>query len=423
MSNVETRTYLDESEQPILNQHGYSTVKTLFDTNGFPIKRRYFSHINGVLTPVMHIHGNYGYDSFFDECGNEIKRVFVDENGKPTKIVTGVYGKTMTYDKDSFKLASISNIDSDGNLTADIDGYVTEKYLYDTNGVQTYSLYYDINDKPIKNVDGVHGSRYFFERKEGKIISRNVDENLNFIIDNNGVAGNISCFNEKKQLVELYEIDLAGNIIDQNDEATIKVLTYNDQNRIQTVKSFDSKYKLISGFFVELNKEGSHVRYMFPLDVNGVSIDEESGANGFEYIYMDSTNFLTSFVNGSKVHIRHKEGYYAMRKKEDDRGRITEIDYYDLDGNPMPDNDGIYGMRNVYLEDGTVRQTYVDSEGTPMEDANMLCTTLIKQENGIKTISVFDKDDRPISFNGWHKKFKKKPSMKIAQFANHIILI
>ena len=233
------RTYLDDSGKPVVTLDGYSVVQTKFDENGNPIKVRYYIYGNQKLSAARHLHGNHGYDSIFDKNGNEIERYFVDENEQPTMIISGVYGKRMTYDTESFRLLTISNIGSKGNLMADKDGYVTDLRVYDEKGLPTLDYYLDENGNPWKNPAGIYGTLDKIDFVNKTIEAYNVNEQGSFVEDKDGVQSTVIKINEKRQISELYSKDKNGNIIVSEDDDAIQLWEFDDQNRLQTYKSIN----------------------------------------------------------------------------------------------------------------------------------------------------------------------------------------
>ena len=125
------RIYVDDKGHPTVTRDGYSMVHLQYDKYGNPITTRYFNSTPDGWVPARHKHGNHGFNSVFDKNGNEVLRLFVDASGDPVCILSGVYGKSMSYDPETYLMASVSNVDSQGNLMPDYDGYVTQVLLYE----------------------------------------------------------------------------------------------------------------------------------------------------------------------------------------------------------------------------------------------------------------------------------------------------
>ena len=366
------RVYLDDLNNPIITLDGYSVIQTDYDEKDNPIKVRYYILNNGNLSVAKHIHGNHGYDSVFDKNGNEIERYFVDENGKPTTIVSGVYGKRMTYDINTFRLIKISNIDTNGGLMADNDGYVTDYKVYDDNGLPTSDYFLDQNGKPWKNPSGIYGNIEQIDFLNNIITMCNVDEHGSCIEDKDGVKKIVAKINEKRQITELFSLDKNDDIIDSENNDSIQLWSYDEQNRLQSVKYYNKNGLFGSGKRFDYNKEGTHIIREYCLSENGISKNEDFDVEGLEYSLNGEGDLpiLQIFINEYKQFKKCNDGYYAVRTWEDDKERVVKQLYYDVDGTPMPDNSGIFGIKFDYLDEETTKRINLDADGNMIEDNN-----------------------------------------------------
>lgn len=372
------RTYLDDSGKPVITLDGYSVVQTKFDENDNPVKVRYYIYDNQKLSAALHLHGNHGYDSIFDKNGNEIERYFVDENEQPTMIISGVYGKRMTYDTDSFQLLTISNIDANGNLMADKDGYVTDLKVYDKKGLPTLDYYLDKDGKPWKNPAGIYGTLDKIDFVNKTIESYNVNEHGSFVEDKDGVQSIVVIINEKRQISELYSKDKNGNIIVSEDDGAIQLWEFDDQNRVQTYKSINKYRRFVFGKRFDCNKEGTHIIRERYLSENGIGKHESFGVEGIEFSLEDDDTLpvLQIFTNENKQYKPCNDGYNAVRIWEDDKERVIKQIYYDVDGTPMPDNSGVFGVKVEYLDEETTKRINLDADENMMEDNNGVAFTI-----------------------------------------------
>lgn len=391
------RTFLDDSNNPIITLDGYSVIQTGYDEKNNPIKVRYFIYNNGKLSVAKHLHGNHGYDSVFDKNGNEIERYFVDENEQPTTIVSGVYGKRMTYETDSFRLLTISNIDSKGDLMADIDGYVTDSKVYDGNGLPTLDCYLDKNGMPWKNPNGIYGNINKIDFDNNIIEVYNVDEHGSYVEDKDGVQKIITKINEKRQPTELFSVDKNDNII----ESSIQLWSFDEQNRLQSFKILNKDRLFISGKMFDFNKEGTHIIREFVLSENGIGKYEDFGVEGIEYsLDADQTlPVLQIFINENKQFKTCNDGYNAVRTWEDDTERIIKQLYYDIDGTPMPSKDGIFGVKVEYIDENTTKRINLDANENMMEDHNGVAFVIESKTSSGILLTSFNLKGKPHADN------------------------
>lgn len=366
------RIYLDDSGNPITTLDGYSVIQTKYDEKDNPVKIRYYILRDGDLLPIRHLHGNHGYDSVFDKNGNEIERHFVDENEQPTSIVSGVYGKRITYDIDSFHMVTISNIDTNGELMADKDGYVTEQIIYDKNGLPTINLSLDENGRPWRRPDGTYGNIDNIDYSQNIIETYYVDENGTYIENNDGVFKTVIKVNEKRQITELYSKDKNDQIIESENNQDIQLWSYDEQNRLQSVKCYNKNGLFGSGKRFDYNKEGTHIIREYCLSENGIGKNEDFDVEGLEYSLNGEGDLpiLQIFINEYKQFKKCNDGYYAVRTWEDDKERVVKQLYYDVDGTPMKSKSGVFGVKVEYLDVETTKRINLDADGNMIEDNN-----------------------------------------------------
>lgn len=397
------RIYLDDSGNPITTLDGYSVIRTKYDEKDNPVKIRYYILEDGDLLPVRHLHGNFGYNSVFDKNGNEIERHFVDENERPTSIVSGVYGKRITYDTDSFRMLTISNLDANGELMADKDGYVTEQIIYDKNGLPTINISLDKNGKPWRRPDNTYGSIDKIDFSQNIIEVYYVDENGTYIENNDGVFKTVIKVNEKRQITEFYSKDKNDKIIESEDNQAIQLWSFDEQNRLQSIKFLNKDRLFISGLRFDCNREGTHITRAFCLSENGIGVYEDYGVEGIEYSLNEGNNLpvFQTFINEYKQFKTCNDGYNAVRKWEDDKGRIIKELYYDVDGTPMPDNSGIFGIKLEYLDEETTKRIYLDADENIIENKNGVAYTVeTRNSSGLFQINYNIKED-PYENDGW----------------------
>lgn len=397
------RTYLDDLDNPIVTMDGYSVVQIEYDEEDNPIKVRYFIFNDGKLSTAKHLHGNHGYDSVFDKNGNEIERYFVDENEQPTTIVSGVYGKRMTYETDSFRLLTISNIDSKGYLMADEDGYVTVSKVYDEKGLPTQNFYLDEKGRPWKTPSGIYGSVYKIDFINNIIEEYYVDEQGSYVEDNEGACKIVVKINEKRQITEYFSVDRNDNIIESKSNYAIQLWSYDEQNRLQSLKCLNKDRLFVFGKRFDCNKEGTHIVREYYLSGNGIGKNNDFEVEGIEYSFDgdDTLPVLQIFINESKQYKTCNDGYNAVRTWEDDKGRIIKQYYFDVDGTPMPNNSGVFGVKLEYLDEETTKRIYLDAEGNMMEDNNGVAFT-IETENSSGLFQInYNMKGEPYAKDGW----------------------
>lgn len=397
------RISLDDVHNPIITMDGYSVIQTEYDEIDNPIKVRYYILDNGKLSAVRHIHGNHGYNSVFDMSGNEVERYFVDENERPVKILSGVYGKRMTYETDSFRLLTISNIDFTGDLMADMDGYVTVKQVYDNQGFPTLECYLDENGKLWKTPSGIYGTLDKIDFVNNIITTCNIDEQGSLTENTDGVQKTVVKINEKRQISEIINLDKNDNIIESEDKHAIQLLSFDEQNRFRFFKFLNKDGLFVSGKKFDYNKEGTHVIREYCLSENGVGKNESFGLGGIEYSFDGDENLsvLQIFINENKQYKSCNDGYHAVRTWEDDKERIVKLLYYDVDGTPMQSNAGVFGVKVEYIDEKTTKRINLDAVGNMMEDKNGVAYTIETETSSSTIIINYNIHGEPHADDDW----------------------
>lgn len=408
------RTYLDDLDNPIITLDGYSVIQTEYDEKDNPIKVRYFISNNGKLTAARHLHGNHGYNSIFDKNGNEIERHFVDENEQPTTIVSGVYGKRMTYEKDTFRLLTISNIDSKGVLMADKDGYVTDSKVYDEKGLPTLDYYLDEEGKPWETPSGIYGCIDKIDFLNNIITMCNIDEHGAYIEDKDGVQKIVVKINDKRQITELFSVDKNDGIVESEDKTAIQLWSFDEQNRLQSVKFLNKDRQFLSGKRFDCNKEGTHVVREYYLSDNGIGQNEDFGVEGIEYSLDGDKNLpiLQLFINEHKQYKKSSDGFYAIRIWEDEKGRPVKRLYYHVDGTPMANDDGEFGVIVDYLDEETNKITHIDANGNMIENNNGVAFTIRKESSSGVIETSFNLEGMPHANNDLAYYYRDRESLK-----------
>ena len=401
------RTYIDEYKNPIPCRDGYSTVKRQYDEFGNQVKVRYYNYDTNSLIPCLHFDGNHGFNSFFDECGNETNRYFIDIENKPTRIISGVFGKRKTYDSQTFVELSVSNIDYDGKLMEDYDGYVSEYYEYkDTANWPCKTTYFDKNDNPWVSPDGNNGflTELWKECNKARITNISIDDKV--VETKDKVAFTDLFFNSAHQLIKIANLSLDGSFSDA--EISEMYFDYDSCGRVNKL-TIGSKNKIDSKCYsLEFNKYGTNVQRVWNINVNGEPVldgeygNDENPVYGqeFDLSSNDELKTFSFFLSKENKYIRCNEGYYSVAKWVDEDSNVIKEIFYDLSGNAMTDKEGVFGHKIDYISNTQKKVTNIDSNELPMEDKDGMCVIVITEKDGIVEQFFLNKENQQISING-----------------------
>lgn len=404
------RTYIDEDGNPVITQDGYSTIQIKYNHMNLPEQVRYFNYNNGSIIPAKHINGNAGYNSVFDNGGNEIERHFVDEKGNPTTIVSGVYAKRMTYDKQSFQLCTISNLNIDGELMRDNDGYVTINLEYDVKGKPTINKFFDEKGNPWRCPDNTYGSVDMIDYSNEEISTFCMDMDGTYIAKKDGTFKSVIKYNAKRQVTELYALNKKEEIIEDKDGWAIQIFEYDEQGRFQFFKVLNKKRQFVSGKRFEYNKEGTHVIREYALSENGIGKLPDFDVEGIEFCLDIDSNLptLKIFINEFKQYKACNDGYNAIRNWEDNQGRTIREQYYDVDGTPMISKEGLFGKKIEYLDEHTTKYINIDSNGCIMEDYNGVAYNIEQHTTSGIISTYYNKNNEPHADDDWVYLYQEK---------------
>lgn len=388
------RVYLDKDKQPKKCIDDYARVETTYDSCGNPCQIRYFDYVGEEKIPCMHQNGNYGFNSFFDEAGNEILRLFVDNKNKPTKIVSGVEGKMMKYDLETFELLEIININHTQDKVQDIDGYVAVRYEYSL-GLLRKELFLDINNMPWKNSQNICGNLLEYDLEDKKISNFFIEN----YIDNQYLLGKTSNgeyrldvkYNNIQQVTQYTSFDENGTKCGEIAEMNF---AYDDCGRITRVQMFD-KYGLQHvGYNIEFNEEGNHIWRMWNIDKNGELTqdttygDEKVKVYGLEYIPQREGVFNLYFLNKYGQRINCSHNYFTQEQSYDLNKELVQELYFDHYGNLMQDTNGIYGVSYEKVNDYQTKYQYLDKDRKECETKDGVNYTIVDASSG----SIFHYD-------------------------------
>ena len=120
-----------------------------------------------------------------DIDGFEEYRIYLGKDGKtPAKIQSGVCGRHLAFNKDNGKLIKASNVDENKVLVADIEGYITTLFFYDSlTGKQIRESYVDEKGKNKPTVSKEIAQVWDYEQNEDgfSLIASNIGEDNNYI--------------------------------------------------------------------------------------------------------------------------------------------------------------------------------------------------------------------------------------------------
>jgi len=337
--------YSDFTDYPIL-EYDYDSDKKLIEIQAYDMYRR------PILTKLL----SYGKQ-------NQIALDFRNaENGLQATAMDSGHDYYTRYSKSIKNNEVIRQIN-----TYDEDGYcIKSMYYRDSMGTQTQDSYY-----------GIYGKQYFYT--------------------------------DDGQLQKVSFLDREENICNSKYGYAGYVLAYDDDNNMELWKYLDLQNQLCRG-------EHNFALQKFSYDTTGNLIlyehfsETEAPCNNYEGIsvyrnrYEKGCLVSQKYMDDANQPTTNPDGIHEIKLGYDSTKRNTEINYYDVDGQPV----NIKGKKyaSVYMEYGrfglVTEYSYADAEGNPCCDAETGIYVIRYQSTSdgkISSEAYFDTDGNPRCIN------------------------
>lgn len=168
---IEKVRFLDKQRNILFTRNGYCGMNLKYDDCGNEISRVYVGNDQKAIYNIhcyaeirryyddnnmpiktryfspegklcSHYEGNCGYDSVYDNNGNERQRIYVGEDGEPCQLSNGIWGQEYEYNFEN-QIICVSNLGKNKERSADDSGCVSVKYVYDESGNIIKEIYCD----------------------------------------------------------------------------------------------------------------------------------------------------------------------------------------------------------------------------------------------------------------------------------------
>ncbi len=384
------RTYLDENDNPVMTIDGYAMVKRHYDNEGNIDKVLFY---DDKPTPQLcpHRNGNYGFISIYDIYGREIKRVFIDDKGKPSKVTSGIWGRKFEYDSDNRIIREI-NIGESHDIIRDKDGYCAVEYMYDGQSRISDEIYLDENLNKINGHNGYCITRTTYTTESDVLF---LMEEKYFDKDGCEVCDPIT-----KSSINRYSYDLWFRPVKyeflNNNQATFPALFFNYENFKLSRITIQLGSQVVN-MWIQLDKRNQYIEKMGYLDIWGRRTKDE-GAYGKLFIRDERTLSPKGFLYLNKIGkpASNDAGVYEQRWHCRE-GKINSEMYFDIYGKPIADENGVYGRRYKYnLNGDCVKESFLGEDGETIENNINGYAHIITSYNSDRTkacVKFFDNRD------------------------------
>ena len=410
------RKYIDKYGYPIKNKDGYAFVtfeyEDKYGEEGFPTKTLYYDENR---KPCPHIFGNIGFKSAYDEDGFEYKRTFLSGDTESCPTICNVYGKEIEYDEDSLLITSIKNLNSEGEIHPDKDGYIQIRYEYDEEKQRIVrETFCDGNGTPMNGDEGYATMKMTYAQDksyeeqtyldaEGKPILYHGASKVFVPLDKFGRYLGLEFRDDNNQLVK------------EEENIYFMRWTLDDQERIisTTYRTYSNETDRTEHNWFHYDESGKHIIEKGYKDDYGVAKKEEDNESyGERIINADSQEIpmhvlLNQYGNPYKCN----QGWSAYKTWTDANEDEIRM-YYDANGNQIANNENVYGHR-WSIKERLIIQTSLGKDGAPVEDQDGVCYIETSIDNQFKYLYNINHEPAADS-DGFH-------GYKIEQKGNRLV--
>ncbi len=244
----------------VFDDQGNETSTTYFDADssvcliddGFAsTKRKYDERGNNIETNYYDVKGNLcllpeGYSGWackYDERGNQVEIRYLGIDGQNAKNKLISRSK---YDKNDNQIEYFL-FNSQGEPAVGADGYAGLKMFYDARNQETERQYFGVNGKLRKAGEGVAIVRYKYDDRGNNTEISWFDENKVPCLNSNRIAKQVSEFNVQGQVTRQAYYDEKGNPTPYSGSSPEVRAKYDQWGNITEISCYDGKGNLIIG--------------------------------------------------------------------------------------------------------------------------------------------------------------------------------
>lgn len=367
--NTEIIISIDSDEQLMINNHGYSIIKTRFDKNNHPSKISFF-----------------------------------DTKGQPTLSRLQFHSINYKYNED-YTVRKRSYQDIDENACSTNSGIAEEIEFYDSEGHVILEYRLDLAGNLIPyNITTYSIKREYINSQEWKEFHLGIDGHL--CNDPDGVAYQHICKDEKERITFNMRFDIEGKAVADAFGDYGESSSYIDDQNAQFCTGLDiegnphiNKFGFVSQFIIR-NADNRIIKRIF-LDENNNPTATIDGKFGLDIDYIDEHTTKTTSLNKElKPFAPPQQGYASEIKTIDDEERITRLFWLDSEEKPYSDSDDDSGIEFVYANDMSHKiEINLNKQGNPHINRQGYAKRIIEfdQDGNEKRILWLDVDNNPIA--------------------------
>ena len=334
---VEERCF-DTAQQPKPFSNGAYVIRYQFNSAGKAIVTQYFDQHD---QPVLSKSGFHSFSATYDSRGNQLETAYFGIDGKPARhSEEKVHCIVYEYDERNRDVV-VRYLDEKRQPMLGNEGWHERRYEKDLRGNITSTRYFSAERKPMDSDDGVHWLRARYDFKD-RLLEK-------------------SCFgpDEKPTLCEAGWHRLAMEYFDKEDTSESRFFGVDDKPMLHPSKGWHKER--VSRPNMGSRKE---VSYFDIKEMPGVDAD---GIHRYMYEITDGNETACSYFD-TKGQPYYVGDYCRWEKNFNDLGQMTELRWYDEDGEPATNKMGVYRQSKRVLDNRMTEFANFDGEGKPMKD-------------------------------------------------------
>lgn len=380
--------YFDANNNRFLTKDGFTSILYAYGDDNYVPKFTYYLNIplNMIITQIAnpkkdtffesflqfntwHREGNYGYKSEYDESDIEIRRTFLDKDGKEDIIFDGFSELRFVPNQNGAITESAYYL---WGKKVEKDGIHKTIYIYDEMGGHVKrELYYDSNNLPVATKTGYYGLSYAFQ---GNIVEiKNLNSNGDAIPDIDGIVFQRIFMSSNRQFECVANFNSSREVHNTNSfSCAVQYLINYPNSQIKYVYRLDDKLQIIG---IEYRKYYDNKIIAFTFD------DTLNLENKVEIEYIGNIEKVTTYnkygqivddASGSRTNIGPNtyvydspEGKYVIVFD----GRGNAIKQYRCDDNYQHifDENGVWETKSEYIIDKKIKDLYYLKDNVPFE--------------------------------------------------------
>ncbi len=415
--NMTLIKYVNSKEMPVYGPDGWMICKEFYADGNGNNYLTLFKNEKGEISPNKK-HNISGMFCEFDTGGNLIKQIAIsgkkDENNnyipvcrqfkdpESGKISNNYAGVTITRDQ-AGRIKTLSYSDKNGNPCINLaEGYHLAKYTYFADGTLESYRTYDIKEQPSADINGSHciAQEYYNSGELQKVIITAPDgqggvwgyENIHKVI---------KFFNKNGNEIDIYYYDVNGNpAVDDNGIHHRNNLWENDINIQSTFYAPDGQgniwgYKNVHKAVRIFNENRNTAKESY-YDTEGNPATDHNGIHRLEIIWENNKKIQqTSYAADGQDGLLGCKNIYKAINDFDQNGNTVKECYYDTEGKPAVNSDGIHCIEYIWENNKKIRQISYAADGHG---------GLLKCKNIYKMINYFDRNANMIKECYYDKK-------------------